>query len=82
MLQRLKASTDLTIGLYSSRDGAVSAGVHMPNLPPSIRAVVAGDTSNGAQAPVRYFAANQQARPLPYIIDGAVKIDIDVRPAI
>ncbi len=82
VLQRLKASTDLTIGLYSSRDGAVSAGVHMPNLPPSMRAVVAGDTSNGAQAPVRYFAANQQARPLAYIIDGSVKIDIDVRPAI
>jgi len=82
VLQRLKASTDLTIGLYSSRDGAVSAGVHMPNLPPSMRAVVAGDTSNGAQAPVRYFAANQQSRPLQYIIDGAVKIDIDIRPAI
>jgi hypothetical protein len=82
VLQRLKASTDLTIGLYSTRDGAVAAGVHMPSLPPSMRAVVAGDTSNSAQAPVRYFAANQQARPLGYIIDGAVKIDIDVRPAI
>lgn len=82
VLKRLKPSTDLTVGLYSSGEGAVTAGVYLPNLPPSIHAVVTGDTSNGAQAPVRYHATGQQARPLGYIVDGAVKIDVDVKPAI
>lgn len=82
VLRRLRPSTDLTIGLYSSGEGAVTAGVYLPNLPPSIRAVVSDDTSNGAQAPVRYHATSQQARPLGYIVDGSVKIDVDVRPAI
>lgn len=82
VLERLRPSTDLTVGLYSSRDGAVAAGVHMPSLPPSMRAVVAGDTSNSAQAPVRFSAASQQSKPMQYIVDGAVKVDIQVRPAI
>ncbi|MGZ5494489.1 MAG: SpoIVB peptidase S55 domain-containing protein [Thermoanaerobaculia bacterium] len=82
VLRRLRPSTDLTVGLYSASDGAVTAGVYLPNLPPSIRAVVSDDTSNGAQAPVRYHATGQQARPLGYIVDGAVKIDVDVKPSI
>ena len=82
VLRRLRPSTDLTVGLYSSGEGAVTAGVYLPNLPPSIRAVVTDDSSNGAQAPVRYHATGQQARSLGYIVDGAVKIDIDVKPAI
>ena len=82
VLRRLKPSTDLTVGLYSTGEGAVTAGVYLPNLPPSIRAVVTDDTSNSAQAPVRYYASSQQARTLGYIIDGAVKIDVDIRPAI
>ena len=82
VLQRLRPSTDLTVGLYSSSEGAVTSGVYLPNLPPSMRAVVSGDTSNGAQAPVKYHAAGHQARPLGYIVDGALKIDIDVKPAI
>ncbi len=82
VLRRLKPSTDLTVGLYSSNEGAVTAGVYLPALPPSIRAVVVDDTSNSAQAPVRYRATSQQARSLGYIVDGAVKIDVDVKPAI
>lgn len=81
-LERLRPSTDLTVGLYSSAEGAVTAGVYLPNLPPSMRAVVTGDTSNGAQAPVRYHASNHVAKALGYIVDGAVKIDIDVKPQI
>jgi hypothetical protein len=80
VLRRLKPSTDLTIGLYSPGEGAVTAGVYLPNLPPSIRAVVSDDTSNGAKANVRYHASGQQARALGYIIDGAVKVDITVVP--
>jgi hypothetical protein len=82
VLQRLRPSTDLTVGLYSNGEGAVTSGVYLPNLPPSMRAVVTGDTSNGAQAPVKYHATGHQARALGYIVDGALKIDIDVRPAI
>lgn len=82
VLQRLRPSTDLTLGLYSSSDGAVTAGVYLPDLPPTMRAVVAGDTSNGAQAAVKYHPASQQARPLGYIVDGALKIDLDIKPTI
>jgi hypothetical protein len=82
VLKRLRPSTDLTVGLYSTGEGAVTAGVYLPNLPPSIRAVVSDDTSNGAKAPVRYHAAARDARSLGYIIDGAVRIDVPVRPSI
>src|SRR5258708_5423829 len=80
VLGRLRPSTDLTIGLYSSTDGAVTAGVYLPNLPPTLRAVVTGDTSNAGQAPVPYNAAAHISRSLGYIVDGALKIDIDVKP--
>jgi len=82
VLERLRPSTDLTIGLYSSAEGAVTAGVYLPNLPPSMRAVVSADSTNGAQATVRYHAAQHLSRPLGYIVDGAVKIDLDVKPNI
>jgi SpoIVB peptidase S55 len=82
VLQRLRPATDLTVGLYSNGEGAVTSGVYLPNLPASMRAVVSGDTSNSAQAPVKYHATGHQARRLGYIVDGALKIDINVRPAI
>ena len=81
VLQRLRPSTDLSVGLYINGEGAVTSGVYQPNLPPSVRAVLSGDTSNGAQAAVKYHPAGQQARSLGYIVDGAMKIDLDVRPA-
>jgi hypothetical protein len=82
VLGRLRPATDLTVGLYSSADGAVTAGVYLPSLPPSMRAVVTADTSNGAQAPVKYHAALHDSRALGYIIDGSVKIDLDVKPQV
>ncbi|HUR81526.1 MAG TPA: SpoIVB peptidase S55 domain-containing protein [Thermoanaerobaculia bacterium] len=82
VLGRLRPSTDLTVGLYSTGEGAVTSGVYLPNLPPSMRAVVVADTSNGAQAAVKYHPAGQSARPLGYIVDGAMKIDVDVQPAL
>ena len=54
--------------------------MYLPNLPPTMRAVVTGDTSNAAQSPVRYNAAEHISRSLGYIVDGALKIDIDVKP--
>ena len=82
VLGRLRPATDLTVGLYTSGEGAVTSGVYLPNLPPSMRAVVSADTSNGAQAAVKYHPAGQSARPLGYIVDGALKIDIDVQPTL
>lgn len=82
VLQRLRPSTDLTLGLYSSADGAVTSGVYLPDLPPTIRAVVSNDTSNGPQAPVRYHSAAHLAHPLGYIIEGVMKVDLDIKPQI
>ncbi|HEY0159340.1 MAG TPA: SpoIVB peptidase S55 domain-containing protein [Thermoanaerobaculia bacterium] len=82
VLGRLRPATDLTVGLYSSGEGAVTSGVYLPNLPPSMHAVVRSDTSNGAQAQVKYHPAGQNAKALGYIVDGALKIDLDVKPAI
>ncbi|HKR62354.1 MAG TPA: hypothetical protein VJZ00_01380, partial [Thermoanaerobaculia bacterium] len=82
VIERLRPSTDLTVGLYTTGEGAVTSGVYLPNLPPSMRAVVRADTSNGAQAAVKYHPAGQNARPLGYIVDGALKIDLDVEPAL
>jgi len=82
VLRRLRPSTELTLGLYEPTDGAVTAGVYLPNLPPTMRAIVSSDTSNGPQAPVRYHASQHLAHPLGYIVDGVVKIDLDVKPAI
>jgi hypothetical protein len=82
VLGRLRPATDLTVGLYSTGEGAVTSGVYLPNLPPSMSAVVRSDTSNGAQAQVKYHPAGQSAKALGYIVDGALKIDLDVKPAI
>jgi hypothetical protein len=81
VLRRLRPSTELTLGLYEPTDGAVTAGVYLPNLPPTMRAIVNSDTSNGPQSPVRYHASQHIAHPLGYIVDGVVKIDLDVKPA-
>ena len=62
--------------------GAVTAGVYLPNLPPTMHAVVSNDTSNAAQAAVKYHSFDHQAHPLGYIVDGALKIDLDIKPAI
>lgn len=82
VLERLRPSTDLTVGLYSTGGGAVTSGVYLPNLPPSVRAIVAADTSHGARADVKYHPAWHAARPLGYIVDGALKINLDVRPTL
>jgi hypothetical protein len=82
VIERLRPSTDLTVALYSNGEGAVTSGVYLPNLPASMRAVVSGDTSNGAQAAVKYHPSGQNARRLGYIVDGALKIDLNVEPSL
>jgi hypothetical protein len=82
VIDRLRPSTDLTVALYSNGEGAVTSGVYLPNLPASMRAVVSADTSNGAQAAVKYHPTGQNARRLGYIVDGALKIDLNVEPTL
>ncbi|MFN2441934.1 MAG: SpoIVB peptidase S55 domain-containing protein [Thermoanaerobaculia bacterium] len=82
VVERLRASSDLTIGLYQPEDGAVSGGVFHPSLPPSMMTVLAGDSSNGSGTPVKVNASFRDSRPLDYIVDGAVKIDLQIRPAL
>ena len=54
-------------------------GAAGPSLPPSIHAIVDNDSSNSAQAAVRFHAPDHQSRPLDFVVDGAVKIDVDVK---
>lgn len=82
VIERLRPSTDLTVGLYSTAEGAVTSGVYLPSLPPSMRAVVIGDTSNALQAAVKYHPSGQSAKSLGYIVDGALKIDLKVQPSL
>ena len=35
-----------------------------------------------AQATVKYHSTDHQAHPLGYIVDGALKIDLDIKPQI
>ena len=82
VVERLRASSDLTVGLYQPEDGAVSGGVFHPSLPPSMMTVLAGDSSNGSGTPVKVNASVRDSRPLDYIVDGAVKIDLQIRPTL
>jgi SpoIVB peptidase S55 len=79
VLKRLRSATDLTVGLYSPSEGSVTAGVFLPNLPPSIQEVLSGDSSNAGQAAVKYHAPDQIVRPLDYIVDGALKVQLSIR---
>ncbi len=80
VIERLRSATDLTVALYGESEGVVSAGVYHPKLPPSMQAVVTGDTTNSSSAPVKVDASVQQFRTLDYVIDGAVRIDLQIRP--
>src|SRR5205807_9059915 len=45
VLKRLRPAIHLTVRLYSTGEGAVTAAVYLPILPPSMSAVVIADTS-------------------------------------
>jgi hypothetical protein len=80
VIERLRSSTDLTVALYGASEGIVSAGVYHPQLPPSMQAVVTGDSSNSASAPVKVDSSVETKRTLDYVVDGAVRIDLQIRP--
>ncbi|HXI11728.1 MAG TPA: SpoIVB peptidase S55 domain-containing protein [Thermoanaerobaculia bacterium] len=81
VLGRLRPATELSIGLYASSQGSVTAGVYLPDLPPSVSALVTADSSNSIQAPVRYAVAQRATKQLEYIIDGSKKLELDIRAA-
>lgn len=82
VVRRLRSSTDLTASLYASADGVVAGGAYMPNLPPSVSAVIGTDSSNSAQATVRYDTQQQLVRSLDYVVDGALNLTLEIRPQI
>jgi hypothetical protein len=82
VVRRLRSSTDLTASLFTSSPGVVAGGSYLPNVPPSMTAVIQTDSSNSAQAPVRYDTTQQLVRQLEYVVDGALTLDIEIRPRI
>ncbi len=80
VIERLGSATDLTVALYGESEGIVSAGVYHPKLPPSVQAVVSGDSTNSSSAPVKMDASVRESRTLDYVVDGAVRIDLQIRP--
>ena len=82
VIGRLRPSTELAVGLYSPSQGSVTAGVYLPELPPTVLAVVAGDTSNAPSTPVRYFARPHLSRPMDYVIAGGLQVRLDIRPTL
>jgi hypothetical protein len=82
VIQRLRPSTELAFSLYSASEGSVSSGAYHPALPPSIKAVIDGDTSNSVKAPVRFHPSVRDSRQLDRIVDGMVRIDLDVKPRV
>ncbi len=82
VIERLRPSTELSFSLYTPGEGMVSSGAYHPALPPSMKAVLDGDTSNSLKAPVRYHPGVRDSRQLDTIVDGLVKIDVEVKPKV
>ncbi len=80
VIDRLHPSTSLVAGLYAASEGAVAGGIYHPELPPSMQAVIRSDSNHGAQVDVKYRAPGQVVRKLAYVVDGAMKLDLQVRP--
>lgn len=80
VLGRLRASTDLALGIYSSSEGRVRGGVLLPEVPPSVQAMLNADMTAGSQPPVKYRAPYHVVKSLDYIVDGALRVDLDIRP--
>lgn len=82
VIERLRPATELAYGLYSPVEGAVSSGAYHPAMPPSMKAVLDADTSNSTKAPVRLHPALQGGKPLDRVVDGMVRIEIEVKPKV
>jgi hypothetical protein len=79
-IQRLRPSRELNAALFAQSDGVVAAGVLHPDLPPSMQAVVSNDSSNSTSYAVKYKALDRASKPLDFVVDGIVRIDLPIRP--
>jgi hypothetical protein len=82
VVRKLRSANELTASLFADTNGVVAGGAYQPSLPPSVAAVIHADSSNSLQAAVRYDSVRQVARSVGYIVDGAVKLDVTIRPKI
>ncbi len=80
VIERLRPSTELVLGLYAPSQGLVTGGVYLPELPPSLQAVVTADSSNVTTTPVRYFARPHLSRAMDYVVTGGLQVRLDIRP--
>lgn len=80
VIERLRPSTELAYSLYTPGEGSVASGAYHPALPPSMKAVIDGDTSNSLKVPVRFHPGVDGSRSLDRIVDGLVRVEVDVRP--
>lgn len=78
-IERLRPSRELNAALFAQSDGVVAAGVLHPDLPPSMQAVVSNDSSNSTSYAVKYKALDRASKPLDYVVDGIVRIDLPIR---
>jgi len=80
VIRGLQPATELVTGLYVPAAGRVSGGAYHPDLPPSMQFVMRDDTSHSTSPPSKYYLSTRESRRLDYVIDGVVKIDLDIRP--
>lgn len=80
VIQRLHPSTNLSAVIYSPREGTVTGGAYHPALPPSMKQLLVDDTSHTAAAQVRLHPSTSATRQLEQIVDGFLRLEIDVKP--
>lgn len=79
VIERLRPSSELTMGLYSSSEGRVTSGYYLPSLPPTMQALMASGSQGGAS--VKYHEDARDTKPLDYVVTGTARIDLEIRPS-
>ena len=80
VIESLRPATELAARLYEPLEGRVSGGIYHPGLPPSVQMIARDDTSNSSVLPVRYHSTGVGSVQLDSIVDGALRIELDIRP--
>ena len=80
VIQRLHPSTNLSAVIYSPREGTVTGGAYHPALPPSMKQLLVDDTSHSTAVPVRLHPTARASIMLDQIVDGFLRLDLDVKP--
>lgn len=80
VIGRLHPSTNLSATIYSPLDGTVTGGAYHPSLPPSIRQLLADDSSHTASAQVRQHPAAKSTKQLDQVVEGLIRLEFEVKP--